>query len=143
MRNIKPINRSVLEKLPLNDYGNRARTALQIDRVDRSSRFRRSHWPAETFDLGFNQLTTLSPDTFNDLAYLEKIWLLYNNLTSIDPSRFGKLTSLKWLALSDNKLTEIEPTTFNGPANLEILFLSKNRHTSLHPATFNGLKKLK
>ena len=69
-------------------------------------------------NLGYKEITSIDPNTFDGLTNLQKIWLDGNHITTIDPKTFNGLTKLQSISLFDNQLTSIDPQTFNGLTNL-------------------------
>jgi Leucine-rich repeat (LRR) protein len=92
-------------------------------------------------DLVGENITSIKKDTFNDLNFLESLYLNGNRLSEIDKDLFGCLR-LKDLDLSNNQIVSIHKDTFNSLHSLNFLELSKNKITNIHKDTFNSLKLL-
>jgi len=62
-------------------------------------------------NLGYNRLSRLSPEPFQDLHSIQILNLEHNFIESIEPNSFSAMTNLQSLILSHNKLSFIDDTT--------------------------------
>ena len=97
----------------------------------------------EVFNISYNLITEIHPDTFKYMTQLKSLYLYDNQITKIHPDTFKSLTQLKKLFLSDNRITEIHPDTFKYMTQLRELDISYNKITEIHPDTFKSLTQLK
>ncbi len=94
-------------------------------------------------DLGYNQLTTIQPGTFNGFDNLINLNLFDNQITTIHVNTFNGLTNLQDLNLGKNQITTLHAHTFNNLTNLQDLNLGTNRITTIQTNTFNSLTSLR
>ena len=79
-----------------------------------------------SLNISFNMISTIDPQTFNDLTNLNYFALYGNQLVTIDPQTFNSLTNLNFLGLFGNQIRTIDPQTFNDLKILKYLDLSYN-----------------
>ncbi|OJJ14874.1 hypothetical protein BKI52_40680 [marine bacterium AO1-C] len=89
--------------------------------------------------LGYNQLTSISPD-IQSLQELQTLYLYNNQLTTL-PKEIGNLTNLRRLLLDGNQLQSL-PDEIGNLEKLECLSVSENALKTL-PASIGKLKNLK
>ena len=97
---------------------------------------------ADTLDLRYEQIATLSSGDFNGLTRLRTLRLDNNQLATLPEDIFDGLTELQTLRLNDNKLSSLPEDIFDGLTNLRDLYLSSNRLTTLPEDIFDGLTNL-
>ncbi|XP_032675898.1 chaoptin-like isoform X1 [Odontomachus brunneus] len=93
-------------------------------------------------DLGFNNISHLSPDTFYGTADLKSLNLRNNFLTTIDPGTFA-LPHLETLDISENKIDTLRKQSFHGLESLQRLDLGGNEITQLSTEQFRNLRSLR
>lgn len=94
-------------------------------------------------NLGYNRLTRLSPEPFQDLYSLQILNVEHNSIDTIDPNTFSQMNNLHTLILSHNKLTFISATSLNGLYVLSLLSLDNNVISGVHPTAFHNCSSLK
>ncbi|XP_053130139.1 nyctalopin-like [Hemicordylus capensis] len=96
-----------------------------------------------SLSLSNNFLRLLTADAFNNLTFLNSLWLDHNNLTFLYPGAFKSLCSLRVLYLNRNsRLTYLHAHTFQGLRNLISLDLSHCNLFEIHPLVFSHLLSL-
>ena len=92
----------------------------------------------EELNLGFNQLTVLSPG-LGEISTLETLWVDDNKLTTFPPCVL-RLTNLKVLRLSNNNI-DVVPNEFHKLPSLELVAVDNNNLAEI-PSTLYELKHL-
>jgi Leucine-rich repeat (LRR) protein len=90
-------------------------------------------------DLSGNQLTQLSPGLFQNMYYLQSLYLASNKLLSLNSMQFKGLLSLKDLTLGSNRLSSLPKNVFAGLTWVTSLDLSNNMLTTISGDAFKGL----
>ncbi|KAM0734682.1 Chaoptin [Formica fusca] len=93
-------------------------------------------------DLGFNNISHLSADTFYGTPDLKSLNLRSNFLTTIDSGTFA-FPHLEILDLSDNKIDTLRKQSFHGLESLQRLDLGGNEIIQLSTEQFRNLKSLR
>ncbi|XP_072748295.1 uncharacterized protein [Anoplolepis gracilipes] len=93
-------------------------------------------------DLGFNNISHLSADTFYGTPDLKSLNLRSNFLTTIDSGTFA-FPHLEILDLSDNKIDTLRKQSFHGLESLQRLDLGGNEIVQLSTEQFRNLKSLR
>ncbi len=96
-----------------------------------------------TIDLENNDLTSLPDGIFDDVGTLEYLYLGSNDLTSLPGGVFDDLRGLLHLYLTNNELTAVLVGAFDRLAALQDLDLGDNDLTSLPDGVFDGTRDLK
>ncbi|XP_058250056.1 carboxypeptidase N subunit 2 [Hemibagrus wyckioides] len=91
-------------------------------------------------DLGLNQITDLSLDTFKGNLQLQILSLQGNMISKLDPGIFSHLDNLEEVNLRDNKLEVLSSGLF--PSNLKNLMLKGNSLLQLSSSAFTNLHNL-
>ncbi|KAK3545524.1 hypothetical protein QTP70_007770 [Hemibagrus guttatus] len=91
-------------------------------------------------DLGLNQITNLSLDTFKGNLQLQILSLQGNQISKLDPGIFSHLDNLEELNLRDNKIEVLSSGLF--PSNLKNLMLKENSLLHLCSSAFTNLHNL-
>ncbi|XP_015119773.1 leucine-rich repeat-containing protein 15 [Diachasma alloeum] len=93
----------------------------------------------EKLQVGFNNITTLTPGMFDAVLSLRELSLYGNKIREVPKRVFERLRSLKEISLADNEIETITPGAF-GFLDLDDLILSLNRRlTTISTETFRGL----
>ena len=102
-----------------------------------------------TIHLNENQLTEVSPDTWEGLESLESLHLDLNRINRLQTGAFvsprnrttnlKSLPSLRRLSLTENDLDVIESGAFSGLENLQELFITIKDCTEIEPGAWDGL----
>ncbi len=90
----------------------------------------------------YNQIFTISDDTFKSAKQLTYIDLRENKIGQISVGAFEDQDKLQFLILKLNNLTRIEVGTFNSLVELENLWLQNNQLTLLEKGLFDQNSKL-
>lgn len=93
-------------------------------------------------DLGYNLITDLSNDSFDNVYSLNYLNLENNNISLLPPGIFSKLSDLRMLNLSNNHLKDFQHGVFEHMPNLQQLDLSGNDLTNTR-RYFHSLRNLK
>ena len=93
-------------------------------------------------DMGWNELTTLNANVFQNLANLKGLGMTGCGIEEIGVGLFQHLTNLTELWLNKNELRTIDVGAFQGLEHLEILNLRSNKLTHMQPFAFRGLVSL-
>ncbi|XP_041969636.1 leucine-rich repeat-containing protein 24-like [Aricia agestis] len=88
-------------------------------------------------DISRNELTELSPDTFNGNDRLRLLIINDNPLSNLVSEQFPSLQHLKKLELSRCHLRNVHPYAFVNLRALETVYLHQNMLSFLHSNTFN------
>jgi Leucine-rich repeat (LRR) protein len=94
-------------------------------------------------DLAWNEISSISNETFEGLNDLMALYLESNAITSIAKETFMGHRILAGLNLGLNKISFIEAGSFLGLGKLEQLTLEGNRIGTLRSEMFDGLSNLK
>nr|KAG5705645.1 hypothetical protein BaRGS_026584 [Batillaria attramentaria] len=97
-------------------------------------------WATRHLQLGQNNITKLTKDTFKGTRYLGIIILDENQIAEIDPGTFLPIVHLQQLWLNGNKLTSF-PSPI--PVNIEMLCIERNAITAIATDDFPVKSKLK
>uniref|UniRef100_A0A7E4VQB1 LRRCT domain-containing protein n=1 Tax=Panagrellus redivivus TaxID=6233 RepID=A0A7E4VQB1_PANRE len=92
-------------------------------------------------DLGFNQISSISPKALN-FGKLYQLNLDHNNLLTLPPTVFKSLTKLYELSLNNNKLSQLPSDLFSSNKGLHRLDLSFNDIEQLPSNIFKGRDRL-
>ncbi|XP_011875216.1 PREDICTED: chaoptin [Vollenhovia emeryi] len=93
-------------------------------------------------DLGFNNISHLSADTFYGTPDLKNLYLQNNFLATIDPGTFA-FPHLEILNLGNNKINTLRKQSFHGLESLQWLNLGGNEIAQLSTEQFRNLKSLR
>ncbi|XP_053651767.1 oplophorus-luciferin 2-monooxygenase non-catalytic subunit isoform X2 [Cherax quadricarinatus] len=88
----------------------------------------------ETLNIGFNNLTSISPMTSPTLKLL---YLNHNTLYHIAANTFVELPSVQEIHLAGTQLQELKPETFTGLQMLTVINMETNKLRNLAGGTFN------
>lgn len=94
----------------------------------------------DTLQLGSNEITSLSNETFKVTTELKELNLSSNAIADIHNESFKTLKKLKKLDLQNNKMTKINAQMFKENKELEKLFISNNRISFIEPGSFKNNK---
>ena len=94
------------------------------------------------FDLGDNDLTSISQGIFANLDNLNELYLDQNEIVEIGENAFANMASLKELRLENNNLTTIPADLYSNLPNLQSLWLYNNYNPSIDAEAFANLPKL-
>ena len=95
-------------------------------------------------DLSLNNITKISPKTFDGNENLKTMTLSHNPITSLSHYQFPPLSSLKTVDLSHCHLDDIDRTAFkNLGGSVDTVLLNDNRLTYLREEVFVPLVNLK
>ena len=93
-------------------------------------------------DLGHNRLSSLTPDSFQNLYSLQVLKLAHNRMTVLPDGLFGGLHNLHTLALGHNELQQVSRRALQGLVVVTHLLLDHNLLTSVHDAALNNCSSL-
>nr|XP_006823993.1 PREDICTED: slit homolog 3 protein-like [Saccoglossus kowalevskii] len=93
-------------------------------------------------NLGWNEITEISPSAFAGVTRLTELLLHRNRLTSLPETVFKELPNLGKLDISYNSLTSLPSEIFHNLTDLTTLDLSYNNLQSLNTSIFNRLYNL-
>lgn len=105
-----------------------------LEVFDASHNLYSSLWPAifegqpnlRKLDFGFNYISILRAQTFDQTPNLSAINLTYNSLSTVDAEIFSSLRQLKMLDLSFNQIVSIDKLAFQMNEKLDVLNLKGN-----------------
>uniref|UniRef100_A0A0C9QPB7 Lrrc15_12 protein n=1 Tax=Fopius arisanus TaxID=64838 RepID=A0A0C9QPB7_9HYME len=93
----------------------------------------------DELQLDFNNLSTLSPDMFQNLRSLRVLSLYGNKIRDIPRGVFDQMPSLKDISIADNEIETITPGAF-GDSDIDTVNLSLNPvRKTIQTDTFRGL----
>jgi len=92
----------------------------------------------KVLDLGFNEITRLDGDTFNDLKNLTELRLA-NRLQELHVDLFKELQHLDALYLHENRLEFLTVDIFANNKKLRRLYLTENQLKEIHENHFKDL----
>ncbi|KAF5276013.1 hypothetical protein FQA39_LY00809 [Lamprigera yunnana] len=96
----------------------------------------------DQFDLSYNQLEILEPNSFQYFSTINKTYLDGNPLVLLDDNAFRQ-SKIRELYIRSCSLTVVTPASFDGLENsLQILDLSGNNLTSIQDEVFNDFLAL-
>jgi tmRNA-binding protein len=96
----------------------------------------------EVLDLGFNEISEISKNAFQDQRNLRKLYLDNNQIKILQPGVFDPLTSLTELYLYNNSIKVIDDSLFVKNVKLEELHLNQNKIVAVGPKAFKKLSQL-
>lgn len=96
----------------------------------------------ENLDLSWNQIQTLSENSFGELGNLRDLRIDGNNLTSVATGVFSRLKTLEILSIRDSGLREFNSRWFGESSKVKNLYLDGNLINSLEAGTFNVFEEL-
>lgn len=99
---------------------------LNMSRVNLKSLNKLGNVNLVNIDFSHNLISTIHPNTFEDLTNLAYLNMSHNAISNLDGSIFRSLAALKELYLTSNKLKEISDKAFIGLTTLRVLDLSSN-----------------
>jgi Leucine-rich repeat (LRR) protein len=88
-------------------------------------------------------LETIELGTFNGLAKLTHLSMMFNEISEIIPRTFENMSSLKFLDFAYNRLQYLEVDVFVGLVEVLYINLKGNELRFVHPDLFVGLPNLK
>ncbi|KAK7862812.1 hypothetical protein R5R35_004161 [Gryllus longicercus] len=92
--------------------------------------------------LGTNNITSLQPNVFSKMQYLELLSLRYNRMTFVQDDAFQGLSGLQSLLLSDNQIASVSQFAFRGLRQLQRLYLADNELSTLPAGVFAHTPRL-
>lgn len=96
----------------------------------------------QILDLSYNQIRTLSQNSFGQLGNLKDLRIDGNNLTSVAAGVFSGLESLEILSIRNSGLREFNGQWFNQGSKLRNLYLDGNSIASLNDGSFEVFDEL-
>lgn len=94
-------------------------------------------------NLGYNLITRVDPNTFEDNNRLWKVILNGNALTLPEDSEILNLPSLGWIELENCNISHLPANVFQNVTKIVFIRLSNNRIEYLNLTLFSGLKQLR
>ena len=92
--------------------------------------------------LGWNKLSSVDQETFQDLTTLTSLDLKGNRLVTLHINLFTKLNMLQILYLNDNDINDLQLGVFRNLTSLRFLSLARNHLVTLHVELFTTLNML-
>lgn len=95
------------------------------------------------YEVSNSPLRVVLKDNFKGLRKLETLIIAYTLVTSLNPDTFDELSNLQQLRLHNNALQTVHYESFSKNRNLEILLLNNNKITFIHEDLLKASVKLR